>query len=1313
MKATIKPQHLCSLEPLYLNKIKPNQMKKLLLLLLLFTGMVNAQPIINNPAPYQVCDDNSDGISAFDFNIITPTLITQQGTEILYYLTLQDSQANNNPISTAVPYTNTTPFNQTIYVRAWDIANPSIPAFTTLNLIVSQKPTVSMSQTYSCVGNNITITTNVSPLGSYTYNYTMPVGVTNPGNVTNFTASVQGSYYVSVTNTVTGCTSELAGIYPYFYALPILTVNATSICNSNPATVSTSINSGNPINYLWTVPAGATNPGNVGGFTTSIPGIYTVIATDTVLGCDSNQSAVTVVNQTSTAPTFTTIPPSVCPNYVLPTSSDNGFTGTWSPSVTITGTYTFTPAFGQCASNYSLLINVLNSGTTANQAPNLVQNTTNNTAVFDLTSQNSMINSSAGTLFDYFPSFADAVANTNNITNPSAYINISNPQTIGVRVFDLGSALCATITSFKLIINNPNNVYIPDANFKSRLISLGIDTNFDGEIQFTEALAPNSELNVSYNNISDLTGIEAFTNITGLICTTNTLSSLNVSSLTNLINLDCSINQISTLNVGNLILLENLKCNNNQLTAINVSPLVNLKTLICSYNNIDSINLSNMPNLERLEYVGNQSSSLTFLNIPKMKYLDCNNNYSINALDVSGLPLLEYLNCGYNAISTLNVTGLTNLNYLSCSGNPLGTLNVSGLNNLVTLDANSINASTIDLTNLPSLTTVYVIGNQLTSLNFSGSVNVNNLNCGYNQLSNLNLSGLIALNYLGCQKNQLASINFNGLTALNTVQCDYNLLTSLDFTNVPNLSALSCSYNNLNSINIKNGNSSINTQAYLSWSQNPLLTYVCCDDGELASVTQILNQNTNLNNGNVNFNSYCTFVPGGNYNTINGTVRFDANNNGCDANDNLVTNFKIGNTNFSNVDATFTNNLGNYTFFTAFADQVISPELENPSYFNVTPVNSTISFPFNNNLIQTQDFCVSPNGIKKDLEIVMEPIEFAKPGFDATYKIVYKNKGNSTVSGSLSFNYNDALLNFTTATVFPNSQNSGLLNWNFTNLLPFENRSIYVTLLVNTTSATPPVIAGSILNFSSNINPITNDENQLDNSFSYNQTVVSSFLPNAITCMEGESVSTTEIGKYLHYGIVFENTGNYLAETVVIKDVIDTAKYDINSIQLLDTSHPVYTKVTGNVIEFIFQNINLQATSGNPPVGGHGNVLFKIKSKSDLVAGDTVNKSASIYFDYSYPLTMAQASTTYINLSNSIYELDKSVSVSPNPTTSIININADFNIKSVEIYDFQGRVLETILGNTKTLDISSKQNGVYFLKISTDKGSKVEKIIKE
>ena len=496
-------------------------MKTITLLLLFVSGFAFAQPSINNPAPYRVCDDNADGIAAFDFNIVTPTIINEPGTEVLYYLTVTDAQSDLNPIDLAQPFINTNTFNQTIYIRAWDVADPSNPSFTTLDLIVSQKPTVILSNDFVCVGNLITVTTAVSPSDSYTYTYTIPLGATEPGNVSSFTTTVEGYYAVTATNTTTGCVSNVSAIYATFVQLPVVSVNATTICDGSPAFVSTTVNSGNALNYIWTIPSGATDPGSSPNFNTSVTGSYSVIVTDTGTGCASNPVAATVTNQTSVTPTFS-LQPSVCGGYILPLTSDNGITGTWSPATLTTGTIMFTPNIGQCATNYSTFITVGNSPT-VNQASNLVVNTTNNNAVFDLTSQNAIINNGSGVQFYYFLSLSDAVNNVNNIIEPSAsaYTNISNPQTIYIRVVDPALGSCAAITSFNLIVNNPNNVYIPDANFKAGLISLGVDTNFDTEIQFAEAAALTTELNVNGYAISDLTGIEAFINLMVLRCAYN------------------------------------------------------------------------------------------------------------------------------------------------------------------------------------------------------------------------------------------------------------------------------------------------------------------------------------------------------------------------------------------------------------------------------------------------------------------------------------------------------------------------------------------------------------------------------------------------------------------------------------------------------------------------------------------------------------------------------------------------------------------------------------------------------------------------
>jgi uncharacterized repeat protein (TIGR01451 family) len=314
----------------------------------------------------------------------------------------------------------------------------------------------------------------------------------------------------------------------------------------------------------------------------------------------------------------------------------------------------------------------------------------------------------------------------------------------------------------------------------------------------------------------------------------------------------------------------------------------------------------------------------------------------------------------------------------------------------------------------------------------------------------------------------------------------------------------------------------------------------------------------------------------------------------------------------------------------------------------------------------------------------------------------------------LNLNYDASVLDFVSSTSIPTLTTDGHISWTVLNLQPFQSGSVIVVLHVNAPTDTPPVNIGNLLTFNSFID-VSTDEHWEDNAFTLQQTVVGSYDPNEITCLEGDLVSTTEIGKYLHYGITFENTGTYPAENIVVKDVIDTNQYDVNSLQLLNTSHPVYTKITGNVVEFIFQNINLAAVGGNPPVGGHGDVLFKIKSKNSLTAGDFVNKSAKIYFDYNAPITTNDAQTTFTTLSTAVHQFDNSVLVYPNPSKDLITITCTSNLKTVELFDLQGRLLEMDLvdQSTATLDLGAHLNGIYFLKITTDKGSKVEKIVKE
>ncbi len=218
------------------------------------------------------------------------------------------------------------------------------------------------------------------------------------------------------------------------------------------------------------------------------------------------------------------------------------------------------------------------------------------------------------------------------------------------------------------------NVTIPDANFKAAILAHNptIDTNGDNQIQVSEAEAFTGELNVLNKSIADLTGIEAFVNLTKLNCGINQLTTLDVTANTALTRLYCYNNQLTTLDVTQNILLDTLHTFNNQLSSIDLSQNESLKYLHFGSNNISSIDLSHLTgSLKVLGYGDNPlSSSFDFTSFSELTLLYCNDS-ELTILDVSGLTNLQYLYCQNNNLTSLNAkNGTGSIIYLYALNNP-------------------------------------------------------------------------------------------------------------------------------------------------------------------------------------------------------------------------------------------------------------------------------------------------------------------------------------------------------------------------------------------------------------------------------------------------------------------------------------------------------------------------------------------------------------------------------------------------------------------------------------------------------------------
>ena len=680
-------------------------------------------------------------------------------------------------------------------------------------------------------------------------------------------------------------------------------------------------------------------------------------------------------------------------------------------------------------------------------------------------------------------------------------------------------------------------------------------------------------------------------------------------------------------------------------------------------------------------------------------------------MNVSGLSELDQLICDYSSISNLNLAGCNQLTNVQATHCNLTALSVNGLGELLSLavESNPLMTS-LSLTNLPALQMLNANDCALTGLTISSVPALGQLSFYNNPVTSFDASGLLGLAQLNCYNCALSSLTFGNNSFLGQLDCHNNNLTTLDITTCPQLANFDCSNNNLTWLFVKNGLLNYYSGLELiNFSGNPNLEYICADENETDGLHF---QATTYGNVNCNVNSYCQFVPGGVYYTVQGSHKFDSNNNGCDASDFALTNLKFKITSDLGTNYSISGASGNYSLPFGPGTYTITPQFESEFTFFSSPMSRTVTFPTTASPVN-QNFCITTIGENPDVEVVLLPLVPARPGLHARYKIVYRNKGNQLQSGNVALSFNDALLDFYSASPVPNTQTTGNLVWNFTNLLPFESREIAVEFGVNLPSDTPPVTSGTLLAFNAVISSPFTDTTPIDNHSVLNQLVVNSFDPNDKTCIEGTTVGAEMIGEYVHYMIRFENTGTANASNIVVKDLIDNTKFDTASLIPLSASHPYTTRISGDYqVEFVFEDINLPFDDAQ----NDGYIAFKIKTKPTLQVGDTFSNSANIYFDYNFPILTNTATTTISALAVKDFEFADYFELYPNPAHSQLSIGKKSNVtvRSIAVYNVLGQLVLAVPNaqQVSIIDVSGLKTGNYFIKINSDKGTTNAKFAK-
>ncbi len=857
-------------------------------------------------------------------------------------------------------------------------------------------------------------------------------------------------------------------------------------------------------------------------------------------------------------------------------------------------------------------------------------------------------------------------------------------------------------------------VTIPDPNFVTYLqTNFGSCMNGNQMDTTCSSVTTASKVNCNSKNIYDLSGIEYFDILDTLICTGNNLTSLN-NLPTTVTYLSCYQNDITGLPVlpPNV---EYLDCKINQITTIGTLPN-SLIFLDCSYNQL--VSLPSLPaNLYDLRANDNNLTSLPILPA-SLTILNAGNNQLTN---LPSFPAsLVNLQINNNQIAILPALP-SGLNLLNASDNPF--LSFPALP--TQLDA--LHLMNVNFASLPS-----PLPSTITSLSFGnpGFVVPPVLPAGLIELviygSDLTVMPTFpsTLKFIDLRLNHLitavptlptglflfSSIDNDGLQTLppipSTVRRFYatkgsftlipELPDTLEFCYLEDNSQLTClpELKKIGTLRFQNTPiSCIPNYGVVATSSPPLSAFPVCD---------IFNSNA------------CDF-----YLNIAGKVYADNNTNCTDDPGETVSNsvkvnlYQSGNLIQQNV----TRPSGHYDFEAPLGTYTYSVDTTNMPFEVLCPPSG-----------EHQSILTALDSVDLNMDFGLQ----CKMQDDLGIHTILQDSGifrptqttlMNVIAGDIAQVYNLNCASGTSGTVtvfftgpaqfagiFPGSEVPVVAPNSLTyTIADFGAIDIYNAFKFYMTTDTNTLVIPDVC-FTVNVTLLSSDLNPLNNTYTHCFTVWNSFDPNF---KEANPVNIiANAAEWLTYTIHFQNTGNAPAINIVITDTLD-ANLQESTFTYLQSSHDVFTQVTGNVIKFNFPNINLPDSTNDEP-NSHGYVQYKVKIDQGLNVGQTIQNTAAIYFDFNAPI-ITNTTTNLVVAPTGISEgTAGNYQLIPNPAKNYFHIISGNNsIQQISIFDISGKIVKEIRDykSGERIDTSNLDAGMYLVKVSNDRYIHTSKLI--
>ncbi len=418
---------------------------------------------------------------------------------------------------------------------------------------------------------------------------------------------------------------------------------------------------------------------------------------------------------------------------------------------------------------------------------------------------------------------------------------------------------------------------IPDANFEQQLVDLGIDTNgINGNILDTDAQAVTT-LNITRNDITVFTGLEAFTNLVTLNLGQNQFASLPLATLSVLEELEFSNNDaLNSLDLTQNTALRVLDIGSRfsgfvphpPITNLDLSQNINLETLdIFFFVNMSSLVLPVTNTLTEIDIYRLADPTLDFSDLDGL--IDLRIRYS-EVSTVITLPdektVIEEFEIQGITIPTIDVSEYTSLVDVTFGSTDVETLLLPPTGTLRSIDVQHHNLSDIpfSLALAPNLTDLKINYNDAIPLlvDISSNLELEDVDLAYNDMASVDISQNVKLTDLDVTGNELTLLNLTQNINLENLRAGYNQLPSLDLTQNTLLERATLSHNQLPILDITQNtlltslyiDNNLFTTTGLDLSQNTILMSLIANNNQIESLN--ITQNLELSYLDISFNLF-------------------------------------------------------------------------------------------------------------------------------------------------------------------------------------------------------------------------------------------------------------------------------------------------------------------------------------------------------------------------------------------------------------------------------------------------------------------------